>query len=110
MTVDDIGWIEWGFKGLVTIILTIGGWLWAKVMTLVMKNKDDLNEHKLDVAKNYSTKGDLGLIRTETNESLKRLHDRLDDASTAADDNFKELRSDIGDIKNLLIGNNHGRP
>lgn len=59
MNGDDISFIEWAFKACVGIIFTVGGWLWAKLMQSVAKNRDDLSDHKLYVAENYAKKIDL---------------------------------------------------
>ena len=59
---DDVSFVEWGFKGAVTIILTAGGWLWGKTMSAVAKNRDDLSDHKLHVSEHYAKKTDLSPI------------------------------------------------
>lgn len=42
-------------------------------------------------------------IKFATNEQLQRVHDRIDESGKAAENNFKELRDNIGEVKNLLI-------
>lgn len=56
MVSDDISWLEWAFKGLVVVMLTVGGWLWTMLVRAVSKNKDDLADHRLHVSENYAKK------------------------------------------------------
>ncbi len=57
---DDISLLEYGFKGLVSVVLTIGGWLWIMLVRAVGKNRDDLADHKLHVSENYAKKTEIG--------------------------------------------------
>jgi hypothetical protein len=63
MDTSDPGLFEWAFKGLVGIVLTIGGWLWIMLVRAVSKNREDialykeaLSEHKLHVSEHYAKK------------------------------------------------------
>ncbi|MDX2074715.1 MAG: hypothetical protein SFX19_10205 [Alphaproteobacteria bacterium] len=63
------------------------------------ENAIGLAKYQLHVSENYATKNDLNAARTETNESLRRLHDRLDNM----DENFDEKMTEVSrDIKSLL--------
>ena len=62
--------IEWTFKGLVTLIMTAGGWTVSMLIRNTSKTKDDLAGHKLHVAENYAKA-----------DSLERIHDRIDEVS-----------------------------
>ena len=59
---DDISFLEWAFKGCVGIIFTVGGWLWAKLMSAVAKNRDEISKLQLHVSENYAKKTDLNPI------------------------------------------------
>lgn len=83
MQPDDIGFLEWGFKGAVGVIFTVGGWMWVKLMNAVVKNKDDLAEHKLHVSDTYAKKTELSPIyeavaeiRGDVKELLGRKRER----------------------------------
>lgn len=85
----DIGFLEWGFKGVVGILFTVGGWLWVMLIgkvkeqqTAIDANKDALADHKLHVSETYAK-----------SDSLTRIHDRLDDMS-------KDIKTLIGQVGN----------
>lgn len=77
------GWIEYGFKGLITIVCMLGAFLWKTVvddMKALQKQQDesyqrlfgDLAAHKLDAEKRFA--------KEETMQaSLGRIHDRIDE-------------------------------
>lgn len=50
---------DWAFKGLVSIVLTAGAWLWVMLIHAVAKNRDDLAAHKLHVSENYAKKTEI---------------------------------------------------
>jgi len=62
MNVDDTGLMDWAFKGLVSVLFVIGGWMWVMLVKATIKNRDELNAHKLDVAANYARRTDLNPI------------------------------------------------
>lgn len=59
--------LEWAFKGLVAVVLTVGGWLGVSMAKAVAKNRDDLAAHKLHVSETYAK-----------TESLKRIYELMD--------------------------------
>lgn len=59
MDVNDTGLLEWSFKGLVSIVLTVGAWLWVMLVKSVNRTKDDLSDHKLHVSENYAKKTEI---------------------------------------------------
>lgn len=78
MNVDDTAFLEWAFKGMVSITLTVFGWFQIMLVKSVVRNRDDLTAHKLHVSEHYARKSD-----------LEPLYDYLD-----------EIRNDI---KELLV-------
>lgn len=60
MDVNDGSMLEWAFKGLVSIVLTVGAWMWVMLVRSVGKNREDLADHKLHVSENYAKKTDIG--------------------------------------------------
>ncbi len=96
---DENTIMEWSFKGLVGVILTIGGWLWVQLVKAVSKNRDDLADHKLHVADNYIKK-----------DVVERIHDRIDDLAEKEtveklSDEVSEIRTDIKSILRMVGGN-----
>ena len=83
MATDELSIIEWIFKGLVSICLSVGGWMWVMLIRKVNQTSQELNDHKVEVAKTYAQQS-----------SLERIHDRIDAAQKGIDD-----------IKTLLITN-----
>ena len=82
---DDVSFLEYGFKGAVTIILTAGGWLWSRTMIAVSKNRDEivqhgreLSDHKLYAANTFATKTDMNSTMTDIKDTMKRVHERID--------------------------------
>jgi hypothetical protein len=81
MDVGDGGMLEWCFKGLVSIMLTVCGWMLVMLVKAVDKNRDEIASHRLHVADNYVKK-----------DVIERIHTRID-----------EMGVNIGDIKTLII-------
>lgn len=71
---DEINIVETGFKTLVGVALATGGWLWSRLVSAVVKNRDDLADHKLYVAENY--------IKTD---AIDRIYERINDVSQKQD-------------------------
>ena len=100
---------HWAIHGVLASYAALLTWLGKGVIddVTILKKTDgacrlDLANFRTEVANTYSKD-------VSVQASLGRLHDRLDDSQEAAEENFKELRSNIGEIKNLLIGKNrHG--
>ena len=63
---------------LLMAITAIIGWNVRGHKTDHEKLKDDHLQHKLNVSENYAKKSDLNAARMETNESLQRIHERID--------------------------------
>jgi isocitrate dehydrogenase kinase/phosphatase len=96
---DDVSFIEWGFKGLVAVVLTVGGWLWTKLVGAVGKTKDDLAEYKVHVADNYIKK-----------DVVERIHDRIDDLADKNEvekvrQEMSEIRKGVTQILQMMAGN-----
>ena len=71
MTQDEISIVEWAFKGLVSIILSIGAWLWVMLVGAVRDAQKELDAHKLNVSENYARKTDIRDVFTAINEIQK---------------------------------------
>ena len=77
--------LRWYFYGFITICVTIIGYFTKGVVSDVRFLKDDasdcrLNHEKLrtHISENYATKADTNTSRLEINETLRRLHERID--------------------------------
>ena len=86
MNGDDIGFFEWCFKGIVGGVFVVGAYLWNQLVTAVKQNKTDtaavakdLSDHRLYIAQTIPTKIEMTNAIMETKESVKRIHERLDD-------------------------------
>ena len=86
MNVDEINFLEWGFKTACGAVAAVLWWFMQTLSKAVSANEKDLAAHKLYISETYNTKDEAKTARTETNDLLK------------------ELRQDIGDIKTLLMG------
>lgn len=85
---NEIEFLEWVFKGAVSILFTIGGWMWVMLIKKVNKieNKAEMNaialsDYKTEVARTYADKN-----------VIERIHDRID-----------TVQAGVDDIKNILI-------
>lgn len=59
MQPEEIGFLEWAFKGVVGAIFVVGWWMWGRLVSTVVKTQDDLNTHKLHVSETYAKKEEL---------------------------------------------------
>lgn len=96
MTSEEFNFVEWVFKITVGGLFALGAYLWSGLVSMVKDIRksliildDELEAHKVEVAKTYAERG-----------SLDRIHDRID-----------AVQKDTNDIKTLLITNfsNHPR-
>jgi len=60
MTVDEVSFFEYAFKGLVSVVLAVGAWLWNGVVADVKENESkinklerDVDQYKLHISDNY---------------------------------------------------------
>ncbi len=67
MQPEEISFLEWGFKGIVGAIFCVGWWMWGRLVSTVVKTKEDLNDHKLHVSETYAKKDDLKDIKETLN-------------------------------------------
>lgn len=81
---EDPGLFDWAFKGLVTILFTIGGWLWLMLIGKVkeqdgsiQKNSDSLKDHQLYTAQTYTTKTDSNRQYDDLSRKLDKVIDML---------------------------------
>ena len=79
---DDISFLEWAFKGLVSILFTVGGWLWIMLIGKVKdqdkeinKMNDDLKGHQLYAAQTFTTKNDSNRQYDELTKKIDRVLD-----------------------------------
>jgi hypothetical protein len=115
------GVIQWAFEGGVTVMLTLigvmAGWVWIKndrrsdeqdrrtdalenlVQEIRVSRAEDANkvtELRLHVSENYSGK-------QETQNSLARIHEKIEKLNDDVTEKIDDLRSDIReDIRNAL--------
>lgn len=90
---DETGIFEWIFKALATGFMGVVAWfirvLIGDMRELKSQNSDHKIKHveqgvkladlRLHVSENYATKTDLNAARIELNDTVKRLHARIDD-------------------------------
>lgn len=81
---DDVGFFDWAFKGLVTVLFTVGGWLWLMLVGKVKEHDSELRkvdgelgEHKLYSAQTYTTKTDSNRQYDELAKKIDRVIDML---------------------------------
>jgi len=74
MNVDD-GLFDWFFKIMVTGMIGVGAWLWKNLVHDVRDLEKDQMQFRLESEKTYAKD-------TSVQNSLSRIHDRLDDVST----------------------------
>lgn len=85
-------------NGLIGILLLIVAWTVRMYKQDHDKLKQSHNDHKLDVTKNYALKTDLNAARLETNESLKRVYDKIESVDTNLDRKITALPKTIMDL------------
>lgn len=75
---SEISALEWGFGILVTICLTVGGWLWARLLGTVIALRGDIQEmdrnhssYQLDAEKRFAKDADVSV-------QFGKLHDGMD--------------------------------
>ena len=59
MNVEDSGLMDWAFKGLVSVVLTVGAWMWVMLIGAVKENRKELSDHKLHVSEHYARKTEI---------------------------------------------------
>lgn len=89
---QDIQAVHEGVTGVTTAMMAFMIWTGRRFIKKVDDTADELSRHKLEDVSKYAT-----------NDQLTRIHDRIDRSIASSEENFKELRNDIGEIKNLLI-------
>lgn len=83
-------WLEI-VMGLLSLILAIVGYNLKTHKQEFDKLKDDHAAHKLKVSEHYALKSDLNAARLETNESLKRVYDKIE----AVDEKLSDQIADV---------------
>lgn len=91
---EDLNMIHAGITGVIGAFTTLLGFFGYRVVNQVDQNTKDIATHKVDDAGKYAT-----------NDQLARVHERIDESIKTSAENTKEVRADIGEIKNLLINN-----
>jgi hypothetical protein len=82
--------------GLLSVVLALVGFNLKTHKSEFDKLKEDHSAHKLKVSENYALKSDLNAARLETNESLKRVYDKIE----VVDD---KLSAEISDIPERVL-------
>lgn len=113
-------WLAWIAQALLVALATMGWWMWRKlagsIKTLsarIRSVEDADHQVRLDqkdillaianlrnhITENYASK-------PETNESLRRVHDKIEEMSGDFGDKVDQLRRDIKqDMRDILNGN-----
>lgn len=68
MNPDDVGFLEYAFKGSVGLLITAGGWLLGMLMKATAENKEALSDHKLHVSEHYAKKTEFEPINDALDE------------------------------------------
>lgn len=79
--------------GLLTVLTAIIGWNVRGHKSEHDKLKEDHAAHKLNVSENYAKKTDLNAARMEINDSIRRLHEKIEEV----DDNLDKKITEIPD-------------
>ncbi len=83
---DEPGWLEWAFKGMVTLVgLVLTGWS-GWLMSALAKNakdiesmKDMIHRHELEDARTYVTEQRFKETVVEIKDTAKRTYDKIDE-------------------------------
>lgn len=82
---DEAGIFEWLFKAIATAFMGITSWFLKSFVDDMRELQKASNAHEVKheqlrthISENYSTKNDLNAARLELNETVKRVHERLD--------------------------------
>ena len=95
--------VHWLMHAILVSYAGVITWLGKGVYSDVEKLKNNSHNCTLDLA-NFRTAVANNYVKEESMQnSLARVHDRIDEANKSADSNFRDLRSDISEIKNILI-------
>lgn len=79
--------------GLLMVLLGLLSWNLRTHAADHQKLKDDHHSHKLNVSESYAKKSDLNAARMEINDSIRRLHEKIEEV----DINLDKKISDIPD-------------
>jgi hypothetical protein len=89
---DEFNIFHASWTGGLTVVAALFGFVGKRFISRVDSIEDDLRKHKLEDVSKYAT-----------TDALTRVHDRIDASIRTAEDNFRELRTGISEIKTLLI-------
>ncbi len=78
------------------MIAAFFGFMGKRLITKIDATAADLAEHKLEDVNKYAP-----------TEAITLVHKRIDDSVKTAEENFRELRNGIGEIKTILINGGH---
>ena len=97
---DDIGLLDWIFKGFAALCMAIIGFFTRKVVNDVHELQDDSKACELKLA-NYKTEVSNTYAKEETMQnSLARVHDKMEKIGDKIDRRMDQIQEDI----KLLIG------
>lgn len=95
--------VHWLMHAILVSYAGIITWLGKGVYNDVRNLKDNSHNCTVDLA-NFRTEVANSYVKELTMQSsLARVHDRIDEANKSSDSNFRDLRSDVNEIKNILI-------
>lgn len=85
----EISWLEWGFKGIVAIMLAVFWWMWGKLVGAVAKNRERIDEvekqvsdHTLEDSRLYIDKQTFRETVSEMKDTTKRIYEKMDSIFT----------------------------
>lgn len=93
---DDLNIFHASVTGVLTATTVFFGFIGKRFVGKVDETATSLAQHEKDDIGKYATV-----------DSLQRVHERIDQSVRSAEDNFRELRNGIGEIKTLLINGVH---
>lgn len=81
--------------GLLAMLVGLLGWNLSTHKADYDKLKDDHNLHKLKVSEDYAKKTDLNAARQESTDSIRRLHEKIEDVNENLGEQISELPDKI---------------
>jgi hypothetical protein len=93
---DDLNTIHAAITGVIGAAVTFFGFTGKRFIEKVDRTDEKMIQHEKDDMGKYATV-----------DQLARVHERIDASVRNAEDNFREMRQGIGEIKTILINGVH---
>lgn len=81
MMSDDVNMIEWAFKGIVSVILSVGAGMWVWLVNKVGRNTDDHNEHVLYAERTFAKSSHVDDSFSRVYSTLNKMSDNIQSMS-----------------------------